>query len=445
MSLIKSLLGGPKRGPAQLGPSDSLWGLWPFTLERSGITGPITQEVAQKLSVVWRCRAVLAEGVASLPCIIYKRREDGGKDRWPQHPVYGLLHGKPNVWQTSFEWFELGMTCLLFRGNFVNWIRPGPRGPVDQLWPIDPDRVTPEQQEDGSIDYLVRRSGGDQLRLKDDEVFHVKGPSQDGIWGTGILDQAAEALRAGLTQQQFASRYFTQTPQPGGVLETPTRLSDPAYEKLVKRWSEAYSGANTGNPALLEEGLKYTPFQVGLTAEQAQLVASREFTVSDVARWFGVPNHLVGAEVASSWGTGIEQMEIGFLTHTILGWLRRFETRVSTDLIFASDTYFAEFLVDGLLRADAKTRSEALAIQRTWGVLSTNEWRALENRNPVPGGDDYLIPSGAQIRGADGRLVPPPSATPAPTAPADMPAMGEGEMEPAMPKPAPSGRAAARG
>lgn len=387
MSVLGRLLGGQTTtaGPP---PHDDFW----YTLLPDGTgAAPMSAETATKISTVWRCIEIIAGSVAMLPLVIYRRRADGGRDADRRHPLYAVLHDQPNGWQTAFEFRHMLTTHVLLRGNGYAELKAGPRGFADQLWPLHPDRVQVDQQDDGSLVYTVTRQNGRRDRLGEERVFHLRGLSDDGVSGVAILDRAAMTLGIARKQERFASRFFDQSPQPGGAIEVAGELSDQAYERLKQNWIAHYAGANAHKPALLEGGAKWTPFQVGLTAEQAQLVASREFTKQDVATWFGVPPHMVGETTKeTSWGSGIEQMSIGFVIYTLMHWLRRWEQAIARDLILATDTYFAEHNVEGLLRGDTKTRYEAYerALGGPTRWMTPNEVRRRENLNPIPGLDE---------------------------------------------------------
>lgn len=384
MSILSRILGAAPRAETY-GPEHNFW----YNPVGYTMGGRVDQATAQKLSAVWRCRAILCGTVASLPLIVYKRDGDDGKTRAPNHPLYQLLHDQPNRFQTSMEWRELMTSCAVMRGNGYSQILPGRRGAVDQLIPLHPDRVTPELQRDYSMKYRVLQQDGPAQTLFDDEVFHLRGPSDDGVVGIDLISFMSGSVGLGLKQERFAERFFDQSPQPSGVLESPKGLSDKAFQHLKESWTEAMSAANAHKPALLEEGTSWKPFSIGLTAEQAQIIASREHTTQDIARWFGIPNHLVGETTKeTSWGSGIEEMARGFLTFNLRQWLTRWEQAISRDLIIATSVYFVEHLSEDLLRADTLTRYQAYAIatgNRPW--MSPNEVRVRETMNPEPGLD----------------------------------------------------------
>ncbi len=372
-------------------PNDGRW--WTPTAEgptQAGVT--VNAETALRLSAVWACVRLLSETVAMLPLLMFVRLTDGGRERAPNHPLYDILHRQPNRWQTAFEFKEMLMGHVLLRGNGYAEIVPGPRGAVDQLIPLHPDRVTVERLEDGRPRYKVREVDGRDRIILDEDMFHLRGPSFDGLTGVSVITYARESLGLGLAAEAYGARFFGNDSRPGGVLQTDKELSDKAAGRLAASWKAAHAGVgNSHKVAVLEDGVKWQ--QMGVAPEDAQFLQTREFTAEDIARWFRVSPHMIGVtSKATSWGTGIEQLSIGFVIYTLLPWLQRWEQAIDRDLIIAGNKYFAEFLVDTLLRGDTKSRYEAYQIARNIGTMSANDVRRLENQNPIPNGDIYLQP-----------------------------------------------------
>lgn len=408
---------------ADKGPTDDFWYQPLGMVSASGM--PVTAETAMKLSAVWRCVAILSGSVAMLPLPIYAKRADGGKEIQRRHPLYDVLHDRPNRWQTSYEWREMMQQHVLLRGNAYSEIVPGPRGFVDQLIPLHPDSVTPEQQPDTTIRYKVRRPNGQVDVLHEDEVFHLRSLSDDGVCGLAVLDCARESLGLSLAQEQYGARFFSQSSTPPGVLLSPKgKLTDEVRKHLSESWMAATAGPHNAHRwPVLEDGFDLKQLSVGLTADQAQLIEAREFTITDIARWFGVPPHMIGETTKeTSWGSGIEQMSIGYVTYTLLPWLKRWEQRIAHSLILDTRRYFCEFSVDALLRGTTRERYEAYQIAAGGNApwMSRNEIRQLENLNPLPDLDEMLTPLNM-----GGAAEQPPAGAASPGEPAPAPAGDE--------------------
>jgi len=411
MTFLQRLLG--MTTPAN-DPTDDRW----YALTADGgttISGVyVDSETALKLSVVYACDRLLAETIASLPALVYERLADGGRKRATNHPLYDVLHTAPNEYMTPFEFFDFMQHCAQMRGSGYAKIIPGRRGFVDQLLPIHPDRVREIPLPGGKLRYQVRKDDGSYETLNDEDMLHLRGMSADGIKTVSVLTYARESLGGALSADRYGARFWRNGARPGGVLETDAKLDDGGYERVGDSWTAAHSGENQHRVAILEQGLKW--HDVGMSNEDSQFLQTRTYNAEDACRWFRVPPHMIGlTSKVTSWGSGIEQLSIGFVTYTLLPWLVRWQQAISRDLILAPQKYFVEFLVDGLLRGDIATRYNAYAIGRTNGWLSVNEVRARENMNPIDGGDKY---EGAQEAPAQLRpFGPPPAEPPTPPAP----------------------------
>lgn len=367
----------------------------------------VTPDTALSISAVWSCVGLIAESVAMLPLSIYTNTPDGGREVVGNHPLQAILHDRPNPQQTAMEFREMLQGHVLLRGNAYAKIVPGPRGPVDSMVPLHPDRVTVEQRPDRSLLYKYRPDGGrPEERYLEDEIFHLRGRSGDGVLGLSVIEAARRSLGVAMAAEAHGASFFGNDSRPGGVLQVAGRLSEGAAQRLRADWEVSHSGVNARRVAVLEEGLEWK--QVGLSNEDSQWIEGRAFQVDDIARWFRVPPHMIGSqERATSWGSGIEQMSVGFVVYTLLPWLTRWEQRIGHSLILAPDRFYAKHTVAGLLRGDTTSRYQAYAVGRQWGWLSVNDVRALEEMNPVDGGETRLQPLNMVPLGTDPSEAPP--------------------------------------
>lgn len=390
---------------AEYGPADDYWYQNRTPGVRSGES--VTVETALQVDAFFACLRVITETMGYVPWFVYKRRSDGGKERAPEHPLYAKLHDQPNKWQTAFEWKEMMAGHIILRGHAYNRIVPGTGGPYDQFLPLHPDRVKQELLPSGVIRYRHRREDGTEEILTYDEVFHIP-----GLWGgQSILSAARENLGEALAAQNVSSRSFANRITPPGALKFPGKFKDQAAaDRLRSQWNDAYSGTeNAGKPLILEEGMEWQ--QLGMTNEDAQFLQTRMNSVVAIARRFRMPLVMIQEqEKTSSWGSGVEQFQIGFVVFTMLPWFGRFEARASSDLLVDNQAYFTEFLADSLLRGDAKTRAEALQIARINGAINGNEWRLIENRNPVAEGEDFWRPANMALANSPVTAQLPPGA-----------------------------------
>lgn len=384
MSVFARLMGINALDPARDANDPRWWGGTGSTAV-SGVH--ISPETALKLSTVWACVGLLSETIASLPLIIYRYLEnEGGRSRARNHPLYDVLHSQPNANQTAFEFTQMMQAHALLRGSGYSRIRPGPRGFADHLEPIHPDQVRKEKLENGRIRYII-----DGKPVNAEDVFEVGGLSLDGVNTLSVIGYARDSLGLGMAAENYGSRFFRNDSRPGGILTTDAAIKTDVAQRTKAMWESAHSGSNQHRVAVLGNGMKWQ--QVGISPEDAQFLQTREYQAEDICRWFRVPPHMVGlTSKQTSWGTGIEQMSIGFVTYTLRPWLVRWSQAIQRDLILDTSRYFADFVVEGLLRGDTTARYNAYAIARQWGWMSVNDIRGLENMNPIDNGNKYLEP-----------------------------------------------------
>ena len=328
--------------------------------------------------------------MAMLPMIVYRRRGDGGKERASNHPLYDVLHDRPNEWQTSFEWREMMQGHMELRGNAYSEILPGPRGAVDQLIPRHPDRITPEQLSTGRIIYHYREPLGGERIIPQEGMFHLRGFSQGGLVGMSPIEAQRETLGKALAAQDYGARFLANDATPGGVLEHPAVLDNDVARRIKKSWQQSQGGRNRGKVALLEDGMKF--HQIGISNKDAQYLETIEATALDIASMYRVPQHKINRLGRATWNN-IESQSIDWVVDGVLPRARRWEAAIGRDLILRPDIYYAEFLLDALLRGDIKSRYEAYQIAFMNGWMNDNEIRAAENMNARQGGDVYYVPS----------------------------------------------------
>ncbi len=345
-------------------------------------------------TAVFACVRILSETLASLPALTYKRLTSGGKERATTHPLYNLLHDEPNPEMSAFTFFETLMAHVVTWGNAYAEIEWDDFGRVKSLWPLLPNQTWVERAADGSIWYHTVITRTNQLvTLPAWRVLHIPGLGFDGLQGYSVIKMQREAIGLTMAAEKYGASFFGNGARPGGVLEHPGELSEPAQQRLRNSWNEMHQGLDKQHRiAILEEGLTYK--QIGLPPEDSQFLETRKFQVTEIARMFRVPPHLL-ADLERATFSNIENQSIEFVVYTIRPWLIRWEQEIKRKLLSRKEkrSFFVEFLVDGLLRGDVKTRSEALQIQRQNGIINADEWRELENMNPIEDGTGkaYLV------------------------------------------------------
>ncbi len=388
--------------------------LWNY-LVRAGSTSSsgatVNENTAFNLAIVLTCVSLRSRALASLPCRMYERLDERSKRPATNHPLMRVLL-KPNSWQTRAELFGMLETHRVLRGNAYAWInrisvigRDGTSSEqVAELIPMHPDRVEVQEPDDigaPTLYKLHRKNGAAPVPIPAREVLHLKGLSTDGRKGRSVLQDLREAIGTGLSTQEYAGNFWRKDATPTLALRHPKTLSDKAKKGLEEAWEKTYGGRDGRRVAVIEEGMEIE--QLSINAQDSQFLETRKFSRSELAGAFHVPPHMVGdTEKGTSWGTGIEQQQIGFLVFTLRPDLVCWEQRMTLDLITVPDKYFIEFSIDGLQRGDATARSNFYWRMIQMGAMSPNEVRALENMNPIgPKGDIYLQPTNLAPLGFD--------------------------------------------
>lgn len=377
---------------------DRAVGGWPTT---TGID--INDSSAMACTAVYAAVRLLSETIGSLPGHVM-RLTDTGKDKALSHPLYPIIHEQANPEQTAMEWRETAMCHLLLRGNHFSEKQTDGAGRVVALWPIHPDRVRIEREgTTGPLVYLVKvPPSNTEVRLGPDRMLHLRGMGSNGITGFSPLAIGRQALGLALAAQEYGARLFKNDTKPGGILEHPTKLSKPAYDRLKASIEQEHQGlTNAHRMMILEEGMKW--HQIGINPDDAQFLESRKFSVTEIARLFNIPPHFL-RDLERATFSNIEQQAIEFVVYTLRPWLVRLEQRLKIELLSDSDrvTHFIQFKVDGLLRGDIQSRFQAYQVAKQNGWLNADEIRDLEDLNPLPDGQgqDYWQPVNLGVVGA---------------------------------------------
>lgn len=351
----------------------------------------VTAETALQASAVYGCVTVIAGTVSTLPLHVYRRLTGGGRERAPEHPLYGLLHDAPNDLLTSCEWREMMQAHLCLRGNaYAEIVRDG-AGIVRALEPIHPDRVSIFQRA-GRVTYSVQDSSGPQKTHTPETLIHIRGMGPDGLVGYSPISLARNSIGLAIATENHGAKLFANGARPSGVLETPAAMTEAALKALREHWNSVHSGQdNASKMAILSQGMKYSG--VSMSNEDAQFLETRKFQIPEIARIFRVPLHKI-QDMSGATFSNIEHQAIEFVTDCIRPWVVKWEQRLNVALLTPSErqNYFVEFSLDALMRGDTTSRFNSYKVGREGGWLSSNDIRDLENMNRIDGGDTYMQP-----------------------------------------------------
>ncbi len=346
----------------------------PLATNLAGVN--LSETTAPRSTAVWRAVSLLSGIVASLPLKAY-RSGAGGRLEVPN-----ALLERPHPTFTRFELLELAMVHLLLAGNAYFVKQRNRLGEVTALLPIAPNLVVPKLDDAGLKTFEVPGTDRPRIEVGSDVVLHVPGMGYDGVKGWSPISMCRQALAVGLAAEEFSARFFGSGSMLGGVLQTDAELTKEQADETKARWREKVVGLGKAHEiAVLDRNLKFQ--SVGIAPEDAQLIESRDFSIQDTARVFGVPAHLLSTgSKDQSWASGLSEQVRGLLVFTAGPWLSRLEARFSTEL--APEGEYHEFTRAGLLQSTTKERYEVYEIGIKTGVLTVNECRAMENLPALP-------------------------------------------------------------
>ncbi|MBP2495391.1 HK97 family phage portal protein [Methylobacterium sp. PvP062] len=351
----------------------------------------VTVQGAMNLSAFWACARITAQTIATLPITVYERKSNGDRVPAPDHPLYRLLRDTPNADQTAVEFWEGRVLGLCTTGNgFAEKVSSGRTLIALNAMPAD---TAVDEQQDGSLRYrFVDR--GKEVTLPEEKVFHVRAFG-DGRSGMSPVAYARQTLGIAMATDKAAGQLFSKGMRAKGFFTFPSQLTSEQREQARKNFAERYSGSDAPGVGILEAGVAFQP--VNISPHDAELILSRKFNVEEICRWLGVPPIVIGhsAEGQTMWGSGVEHIMQSWLTLGLRPYLKRIEQAISKRLLTPEEQrrFFAEFNVEGLLRADSAGRMKFYqgAIQNA--IMTPNQARAKENMEQMEGGDQLLVNS----------------------------------------------------
>lgn len=339
-----------------------------------------------QIATVFACVELYANTLSSLPIFIYRDQEGGHRVEARDHPLWALLHKRPNAWMTPSDFKSTLVINYVLRGNAYVLIHWNAVGDPIALEPLPAEQVF-VSMTDGELTYKLVKDRQTTYYSAND-IIHWKGPG-NGVIGLSKLDYMRATLVESVNAQMNATRLFGARSKPSAVLQTDMVLDSKQIALLMNRYkSMAESG---GSLVVADRGLKYTP--MSLTPQDAQLLQSRQFTVEEICRWFGVPPVMIGSSGATTWGSGITEIKRGFHSLSLSPMCKKFEEAFAKKLVKFGEDITIEFNYDALLRADPQTRAQHESTLVQNGIMTRNEVRQLENLPPMPGGDVLTVQS----------------------------------------------------
>jgi HK97 family phage portal protein len=369
------------------------------TPEKGSQTGPVSaqgvvgdsvvnDERSLQISTVFACVRLISSVSACLPLDVFETKGDDRSKVGLDNPLARLLRYAPNQFMTAFD-FRVAMTMqLCYYGNAYALIERNGVGDIISLVPLM--SVNMDVRLEGKrIVYRYRRDA-EYSDFKQSDIFHLKGFGFNGLVGLSPIAFAAKTAGVAVAMEDQQRDFYANGAKSPQLLMTGDSkvLNKEQRAQVEENFKEISGGPVKKRLWILEGG--FTTQAIGVSPQDAETMAARKFQVGELARFFGVPPHLVGdVEKSTSWGSGIEQQNIGFLQYTLDPYLKIWEGCIQRWLVKPADVgrYHAEHNLDGLLRGDSTARAAFMGVMADKGLRTIDELRRLDNMPPVPGGN----------------------------------------------------------
>lgn len=406
MDVLGGIISDLKRAPKVVAENGRERWPWSWMNAQTYTGKAVDHDTALTVSAVYRAVSIRANLAGTLPPHVYRRTADRRIPEETEQTAYIWRRPNPEVSKAAFwitVYFHLALTGNVFLYVVTVPDRPT-RRPVE-LWPIEPRRVKIGRAGDGRKVYEIDGTIPERDYVDGGSIVHVASLSYDGLRGLSPIQAGRQALGLSLASEEYAARWFGQGTAVDAYLSTDKDLTTAQAEQYSAMWEKFKSVANSHQLPVMGSGMKW--MTTDLNPEDSQLLQTRQFQVAEVARIFGVPEHLLGShDKQSSWGTGIAEQNRGLLTYTVDPDIVLVEQTISDELL--PTNHYVKFDRGALLRGSNLERAEYLGIMRQNGIINANEWRALEDMEPIEGaaGDAYFNPNTSTTTPAAANATP---------------------------------------
>jgi HK97 family phage portal protein len=368
----------------------------------------VTPETCMQSPTVHAIITAVSRRLSVTPIHVYRKGSEDGRDtkeKLGNHPVARLLQA-PNNWQTRVEFMGDAASVFMRWGRFHAYKSRGMTGPIRELIPLHPTSVEPKMDTSWRVTYRVRQGDGEIREYEPRQILNVRGPARDFFTGDSPVKDVAQAIALEILAEKFGASFFRNGALPlvifkymAGVGAFKTQEEE---DQFVQSYQDALGGDRRFRALLLPKGIETGP-PIPVENDKAQFLETRKYQRTVIAGAFGVPPHLVG-DLERATFNNVEQQDQDFTLNVVMPVAQAFEASMERDLLTPEDRssgVVIRFNLDSVLRADFKSRQEGLQIQRRMGVISANEWREIEGRNPRESGNEYWD-QGPQGQGGSG-------------------------------------------
>ena len=357
----------------------------------------VTFSSAMALSTVYACVRLISRSIASLPCGVFEKDALGDSIKSRDSDLYTLLHDRPNADMTAFDFWQAVIACVLLWGNA--YVKKTYRGTgsarvLISIEPLFPGLMTLQLNDNGSTTF-VYTADGKRVEYSEDQIAHFKGFGVSGRLGLSVLSLARQSFGNAMAQEETSGRFYSNGMRPGSALKMSNTLKADQRKDIRENIVEQMEGvAKSGGTLILEGGMEYQA--LAIPPADAQMLESRAFSVEEICRWFGVPPSMIGhSGSATMWGTGVEQIQLAFLQFCLTPTAKSVEQEINRSIIPVTKrgTIFAEFNLEGFMRADSTGRAALYNSASQNGWMTRKEIRQKENLPFIPGSDKLTVQS----------------------------------------------------
>lgn len=360
----------------------------------------VTRDSTLTVAAAWACVRVISQTVGVLPLFLYQKLPDGSRVAATDHPLYRLLHDKPNDDMTATEFWEAVAACICLEGDAFG-LKLEFEGKVVSIELIDPRtvNVTRWPGAGGKLRYQFTWRGR-PYDIGPERMIHWRGFGFGGDRGLSPIAFGANTLGIAMAADDAAGSTFKNANNSSGFIQTGDRiLKPPQREQFDKSLKEFQGDENAGKLMLLEGGFEFKSF--GINPNEMQMLQARGFSIEQVCSFFLVPPFMIGhTEKSTSWGTGLEQTVLAFLTFCMLTYLKKIQSRNNLALLGPEELkkgYYTEFAIEGLLQADSAARAALYSVMANNGLMTRDELRSKENLPKRGGNADVLTVQSALV------------------------------------------------
>lgn len=354
--------------------------------QRAASGSTVTAETAMRVSAAYGCMSLIAGAIATLPIGIYER--NGNERDTANHEYWWMLNElASDGWTSAAAWEAIILSKLSHGDGFGEWIRPSLYSNRVIGWKPLPRKSVVPFRDQGEVYYRISPIDGPSYTLNRADVIHLPSLGFDGLCSPSPLTYAAlEAIGIALAAQENVGRFFAGGGNFDYALKTASKLDKTQLQQLKASLIGRVQNGGRG-PLILGGGLE--PAQLSVNSKDAEILATRLFTVEEICRIFGVPPSMVGhGGAVSNWGTGVAAQGMGFVRYTLQRHLTPAAQELNSKLWPVRQKYFVEHITAALERGDQKARYEgyrtALGRAGEQPFMDANEVRRLENMPPNP-------------------------------------------------------------